>query len=92
MFNISLLSTVLFMAQAVETEGGNFDDLGKLLLGWLLSAIGLAVVIVFFRMNRGKEGAANDFISINPTKQKDRSYEQTLSCGARTRSRSARHL
>lgn len=72
MFNNTLLSTVLFMAQAAETEAGSFDDLGKLLLGGLLSAIGLAIVIVFLKMKtQDKEGASNDFISISPSREKD---------------------
>jgi hypothetical protein len=72
MFNISLVSIVLLRAQAAEAEAGNFDDLGKLLLGGLLSAIGVAVVVVFIKMKaQGKEGASNDFVSISPNKQKD---------------------
>jgi hypothetical protein len=74
MFSISLISIVLLMAQAAEAEAGNFDDLGKLLLGGLLSAIGLAIVVVFLKMKtQDKEGASNDFISISPHKQKDQS-------------------
>jgi hypothetical protein len=74
MFHTILVSTVLFIAQAAETEAGNFDDLGKLLLGGLLSAIGVAIVVVFFKMKtQDKEGASNDFISINPSRRKDQS-------------------
>ncbi|HVG35112.1 MAG TPA: hypothetical protein VM911_18740 [Pyrinomonadaceae bacterium] len=73
MFITSLVSTVLFMAQAADTAG-SFDDLGKLLLGGLLSAIGVAIVVVFFKMKtQDKEGASNDFISISPSREKDQS-------------------
>jgi hypothetical protein len=62
----------MFLAQAAEAEAGNFDDLGKLLLGGLLSAIGVAIVVVFVKMKtQDKAGASNDFVSISPTKQKD---------------------
>lgn len=74
MFNLSLISIVLFVAQSAEAEAGNFDDLGKLLLGGLLSAIGLAIVVVFIKLKtQDKEGATNDFVSISPHKQKDKS-------------------
>jgi hypothetical protein len=74
MFHTSLVSTVLLMAQAAETEAGNFDDLGKLLLGGLLSAIGVAIVVVFLKMKtQDKDAASNDFISISPSRQKDQS-------------------
>jgi hypothetical protein len=72
MLNLSLVSIVLLMAQAAEAVAGSFDDLGKILLGGLLSAIGLAIIVVFVRMKtQDKAGASNDFVSINPNKQKD---------------------
>lgn len=62
------------MAQAAETEANSFDDLGKLLLGGLLSAVGVAIVVVLIKMKtQGKEGASNDFISISSPRQKDQS-------------------
>jgi hypothetical protein len=74
MFITSLVSIVLFMAQAAETAAGSFDDLGKLLVGGLLSAVGVAIVVVFFKMKtQDKEGASNDFISISPSREKDQS-------------------
>jgi hypothetical protein len=74
MFNPSLVSTVLLLAQAAETEANSLDDLGKLLIGGLLSAIGVALVVVFLKMKtQDKEGATNDFISISPSRQKDQS-------------------
>ena len=71
---ISLLIAFSFIAQATDAQTNSFDDLGKLLLGGLLSAIGVAIVVVLLKLKtQDKGGAANDFISINPTRDKDQS-------------------
>jgi uncharacterized membrane protein len=72
MLIISLISIFSLMAQAPQTEAGSFDDLGKLLFGGLLSAVCVAIVIVFLKLkSQGKEGATTDFLSITQTKHKD---------------------
>ena len=69
---ISLFIALAFIAQASDAQAGSFDDLGKLLLGGLLSAIGVAIVIVLLKLKtQDKGGASNDFISISPTRDKD---------------------
>ncbi len=74
MFTINLLLAFSFIAQASDAQPGNFDDLGKLLIGGLLSAVGVAIVIVLLRLKSQSKGdTTNDFISISPAKHKDRS-------------------
>lgn len=74
MFTISLSSAFSFIAQASDAQPGNFDDLGKLLLGGLVSAIGVAIVIVLLKVKTQNKGdTSNDFISISPHRHKDQS-------------------
>lgn len=74
MSTISLLLAFSFMAQASDAQINSFDDLGKLLIGGLLSAIGVAIVIVLLKLKSQNKGdTTNDFISISPTRHKDRS-------------------
>ncbi|MBA3768186.1 MAG: hypothetical protein H0W99_14650 [Acidobacteria bacterium] len=74
MFTISLLLAFSFIGQASDAQTTGFDDLGMLLIGGLLSAIGVAIVIVLLRLKSQNKGdTTNDFISISPARHKDRS-------------------
>jgi hypothetical protein len=69
------LSLVLWLIeQSSDAKAGSFDDLGKLLFGGLLSAIVVAVVVAVLKLkNQNSKSAANDFVSINPSRHEDRS-------------------
>lgn len=74
MFTVNLLLAFSFIVQATDAQTSSFDDLGKLLIGGLLSAIGVAIVIVLLRLKSQNKGdTTNDFISISPARHKDRS-------------------
>jgi hypothetical protein len=54
----------------LQENAGNFDDLGKLLLGGVVAAIVVAVGFTFVRFRlRDKKPQESGFISINSEKQ-----------------------
>ena len=61
---------VMVLLNLLQENTGNFDDLGKLLLGGVVAAIVVAVgfTLVRFRL-RDKKPPASNFISINSEKQ-----------------------
>jgi hypothetical protein len=60
----------MLLINLLQENTGNFDDLGKLLLGGVVAAIVLAVgfTLVRFRL-RDKKPPTSDFISINSEKE-----------------------
>ncbi|HEX3249800.1 MAG TPA: hypothetical protein VHS05_10260 [Pyrinomonadaceae bacterium] len=60
----------MLLITILQENTGNFDDLGKLLLGGVVAAIVVAVgfTLVRFRL-RDKKPQTSDFISINSEKK-----------------------
>jgi hypothetical protein len=60
----------MLLINLLQENTGNFDDLGKLLLGGVVAAIVVAVgfTLVRFRL-RDKKPQTSSFISINSEKQ-----------------------
>ena len=60
----------MVLLNMLQENTGNFDDLGKLLLGGVVAAIVVAVgfTLVRFRL-RDKKPPGSNFISINSEKQ-----------------------
>jgi hypothetical protein len=60
----------MLLITLLQENTGNFDDLGKLLLGGVVAAIVVAVgfTLVRFRL-RDKKPQTSDFISINSEKK-----------------------
>lgn len=73
MFTHSLTLALCLIAQGSDAES-SFDDLGYLLFGGLLAAIGAAVVVAFLKLkSQERKSDATDFVSINPSRHEDRS-------------------
>lgn len=71
MLTNSLTLALLLIAQESDA-GSSFDDLGYLLFGGLLAAIGVAAVVAFLKLkNQDRKSASNDFVSINPSKHEE---------------------
>ena len=55
-----------------ETEGSDFNDLGKLLLGGFVAAIGVALAFTFIKLRlRDKRPPTAEFISLNAFQKKE---------------------
>ena len=70
---ISILAAQAFaLFTLLQEPQGQFDDLGKLLLGGVAAAIVVAVVFSFFRLKfREKNPPKSDFITISATNEKE---------------------
>jgi hypothetical protein len=60
--------SVLFVQEAKPSD---FEDLGTLLLGGAVLAIGVGVAVSFIRAKMHHESQDTQFISIKPSDQKD---------------------
>jgi len=59
----------MILMNLLQENAGNFDDLGKLLLGGVVAAIVVAVGFTFVRFRlRDKKPPASSFISISSEK------------------------
>jgi hypothetical protein len=64
-----LFTNSLALIIVVEENTGNFDDLGKLLLGGVVAAIVVAIAFTFVRFRlRDKKPQRSSFISISSEK------------------------
>jgi hypothetical protein len=64
-----LCSNSLVLVILLQENTGNFDDLGKLLLGGVVAAIVVAVAFTFVRFRlRDKKPQTSSFISISSDK------------------------
>lgn len=65
-----LFLNLLVLINLIQEEAGNFNDLGKLLLGGVAAAIVVAVVFTLIRFRlRDKRPQTSNFISISSDKQ-----------------------
>jgi hypothetical protein len=69
MIFFSLCLSSLALINLLQENTGNFDDLGKLLLGGVAAAIVVAVAFTFVRFRlRDKKPQTSNFISISSDK------------------------
>lgn len=66
-YQLALLAINLML----EGEETNFNDLGKMMLGGFVLAIGVAVAITFVRLKRRDKRPPAQFLSISAVPKKD---------------------